>query len=112
MFDSKLPENINWEEVSDFLRTTKFYNQLLLEYWRESDAFETYPISNTSIECLRCIHEDLLNCYIKTFAFDENGKEDRNEEYRLLEVNLFSKYNKLDHFMLKRIFFYYLREDR
>lgn len=112
MFDSRLPVNTDWSEINDFLRTTVFYKQLLLDHWRESEAFTVYPVSDSSVDCLKCLHEDLVNCYRSAFAFDEKGNEDRNKEYHLLRENLFLKYDKIDPDILKKIFCSYLQEDR
>ena len=112
MFDSKLPENIDWDQINAFLRITKFYKKILLTRWRESEAFTEYPVLDMSIECFRCLHEDLVQCYRKAFAFDEKGREDRIEEYRLLWECLSTKYNQIDENLLKKIYSKYLIEDR
>lgn len=113
MFDSKLPVNIDWNEINAFLAATKFYKQLLWKDWRKSDAFTIYPISDTSIDCLKCLHEDLSSCYEGgAFVFDENGNEDRGEEYRILRENLYSKYSRIEAKILDGIYYHYLQEDR
>ena len=112
IFESPLPQNVDWQQVSEFLMTTGFYKQLLLDAWRESDAFQAYPVSDATIECLRCLHEDLSGCYAGIFVFDGNGKEDRDEEYRLLRENLFTKYADIGADILERIYLQYLQDDR
>lgn len=112
IFESRLPANIDWEEVNAFLRATKFYKLLLLDDWRKSDAFAAFPISNASMACIACLHEDLGGCYKGSFAFDENGEEDRHEEYRLIRTNLQTKYEGLDDDIRDRIYVHYLQEDR
>ena len=59
LFDSKLPANIDWCQVNRFLKTTGLYKQLLSENWSKSDAVAACAISDTSIECIQRLHEDL-----------------------------------------------------
>ena len=112
LFTSTLPLFVDWAEVNDFLRATRFDKQLLMDKWRDSDAFTAHPVSDTSMACLQCLHEDLAGCYRGAFAFDENGQEDRHEEYRLLREHLHAKYDKIDADLLERIYLHYLQEDR
>lgn len=111
IFGSVLPGNIDWKQVGEFLGTTQFYKQLLSDHWRESDAFTAHPVSQTSMDCIGCLHEDLASCYQGTFAFDENGQEDRHEEYRLLRERLYAKYGEIDGDILEKIYLHYLQED-
>lgn len=112
IFVSELPQNVDWEENNQFLKMTAFYKHLLSDSWRSSELFSAYPISETSMDCLSCLHEDLSGCYNSTFAFDENGNEDRDEEYRLLREALNLKYGKIEEDNLNRIYCRYLQEDR
>ena len=112
IFESELPANIDWEQVNAFLRTTGFYKQLLLDDWRKSDAFAAYPVSDATMDCFRCLHEDLASCYRGAFAFDENGNENRYEEYRQLREKLYAKYGQIDADILESVYLHYLQEDR
>ena len=112
MFDSVLPANIDKNEVNKILRITRLAKQLLADNWETSDAFDICPISDISIEYLRCLHEDLIFCFRKAFVFNKDGEEDRCEEYRLIREYLFSKYKSIDEDILKSIYSHYLILDR
>lgn len=112
MFDNKLPLDLDWNQINDFIRNTKLYKKILSNNWIELDSINRYSISDKTIEFFGCLHEDLVQSYQKAFAFDENGMEDRFEENRILWENLHIKYNRIDEDLLKKIYSNYLIEDR
>lgn len=113
MFDSILPESIDWTEVNRFFEdNNSFCRNILLEKWREDTVFQNIHLSDASIKVLECLHNDLSKCYGKIFVRDENGKEDRQEEYRSLRQWLFFKYGSLSERVLIGIYHGYLNADR
>lgn len=113
MFDSILPEDIDWTELNKFFEdNNSFSSKILLKTWKEDAVFQDTYLSDTSILVLECLYNDLSKCYSNIFAHDENGKEDRPEEYRLLRQWLFLKYNNLSERVLIGIYHGYLNADR
>lgn len=113
IFRSRLPKTIDWQEINDFFENNPFKRgEILSTKWKESDAFQKFSLSTESMKVLECLHDDLYDCYYRIFARDENGNENRPEEYRLLREALFLKYGSISESVLSGIYSDYLIADR
>jgi len=114
MFDSVLPLNINWNEINNFFDENKsIVNTIVFRDWFENEVFKNNDISKNTLDVMECLHKDLYNCYAGgIFVRDEQGREDRTKEYQLLRECLYTKYDKISHYVLNDIYNIYLRFDR
>ena len=89
---SVLPQEINWEELKNFFKNTQFLHKytFLKEDWVQVAACEKYPLSELSIEVLKCLQQDIL-----FFYEDETGEFGKFHEY------LFEKYAELGERLLQ-----------